>query len=238
MGMGDQISPLRDLLVMHPGVSRFGGWPATDSKGSSHGSELVCLNAATRARASACNDSDNRNPVAKRRARASSNCTSPAIAASIRMARSPVTGSPSALATIRPLLSSCSVTDYEHQARTGRGWARNVSRSASRSFTVIPGHAPWAERTSWASHRESTSSSRRTCSKDSTPRSYAVAASASSAARAGLASPRASSSEISSGISRTIFMRPAYTAPARLPMADFFQGHGEIKTRRRGDRGD
>ena len=131
-----------------------------------------------------------------------------------------------------------SVTDYEHQTRTGRGWARNVSRSASRSFTVIPGHAPWAERTSWASHRESTSSSRRTCSKDSTPRSYAVAASASSAARAGLASPRASSSEISSGISRTIFMRPAYTAPARLPMADFFQGHGEIKTRRRGDRGD
>ncbi len=96
------------------------------------------------------------------------------------------------------------VADHQHQRL-----ALNDSSTAMsewKSSTVIPGHTPWRFKTSRASQQEARPNKRRTCSSESTSCPYAAAASASSAERAGFSSLRVNSAEISSGISKTIFM--------------------------------
>ena len=72
---------------------------------------------------------------------------------------------------------------------------------------------PCFDRTAFASHIDSNPSNLRTCSRDNTACPYAAAASASKAARAGSASLRFNSAEISSGISKTIFITANYHPP-------------------------
>ncbi len=97
------------------------------------------------------------------------------------------------------------VTDDDHDC-AGR-MILIVSRSERTSATVVPGHTPCFERISRASQQDSRPSMRRTCSSESTPSPYPLAANASMAIREG--SPKGSKPS-SSGTSRVIITLANY----------------------------